>query len=138
MDVDELRAFVREVLGEELAARRGSSTGERTASVETVALRTDADLMAFVRRLLRASAEERRAIEDGRREFRLAVQAPATPARGGQAAATVFARGLVGEAQIEALDESVRCVEAGKRVRFTPLAIDRLRQRGIAVKRTKT
>ncbi|HXZ76382.1 MAG TPA: hypothetical protein VEH31_36690, partial [Streptosporangiaceae bacterium] len=85
-DVDELRAVVREVLAELLPAEAGVRPGlgqpglahsvrEQVEAVETVSLRTDADLDAFVKRLLRLfeNPQRRDALRAGRLRFRLAA-----------------------------------------------------------------
>jgi len=45
--------------------------------------------------------------------------------------------GLVTEREIQTLPAGTSAVQAGKRVRFTPLAADALRRRGIAIRRTE-
>ncbi len=80
-DSDALRALVREMLRELVpAARTQSAAAERPAAgsgaprVESVSISSDAELQAFVRRLLDLSAEPggREALRGGRHGFRLA------------------------------------------------------------------
>ena len=47
-------------------------------------------------------------------------------------------RGLVTEKDIAKLPAGLTAIEAGKRVRFTPLARDELRRRGIKIERTRS
>ena len=78
---DELRDAVRAVLRDVLpaavldGARTQSSAAAASPPADEVALRTDADLDAFVRRLaaLCADPAQRIAIEEGRHGFRLAA-----------------------------------------------------------------
>ena len=97
-DGDSLRALVREVLsdllpagtagdlaaGDPVAGRPGlgqvglaHSVREQVEAVETVSLRNDADLDAFVKRLLRLfeNPQRRDALRAGRLRFRLAAAA---------------------------------------------------------------
>ena len=145
----DLRALIREVLTEELARLRdGTPTAAPGITEEAVTLRTNADLDAFVRRLMALAADSRaRAeIEAGRHVFRLAA-APAVPPAAHQprapspAAAPApvrFARGLVTEREVAALPDTQRAISVAKSVRFTPLARDELRRRGIRIERTSS
>ncbi|HUF45796.1 MAG TPA: hypothetical protein VMN43_10665 [Aestuariivirgaceae bacterium] len=148
MTSDTVRAIIREVLAEELRRFR---TGRETGSAprpqlreELVSIASDADLAAFVGRLLDLARDGhcRREIEDKRHVFRLAAgglaPAPAepgaSPARPVAQAARIEA-GMVSERQIDALPPGTTQVIIGASVRLTPLARDRARARGIAVER---
>jgi hypothetical protein len=156
MTRDELAQIVREVLAEEIARYRrdrGSGEGRPRIREEVVAIRSDMELAAFVRRLadILKDGRNREEIEQGRWVFRLsprsaaAQSVPALPHQGAGAAAPPAApahvsatidRGIVSERQIEALPIGTGRLLVGKSVRFTPLARDRLRVRGIEVERS--
>ncbi|GAB5467816.1 MAG: hypothetical protein Kilf2KO_08460 [Rhodospirillales bacterium] len=139
MDSD-IRSLIRQVLAEELAKLKPSGGTQRHE--EPVRIANDADLAAFVARILTLSRDGqiRREIEAGHRVFRLdssggpASAPPASPAAPVRQSAFV-AGGFLSERQVDALPEGVERLQVGKAVRFTPLARDRLRQRGIAIER---
>lgn len=158
MDRDELRQIVREVLAEEIARIRRERGGKGEAPrplvrEEVVAIRSDMELGAFVRRLaeILKDGRSREEIVEGRWVFRLspgsvaAQSRPALPHHGAGAAlppaapahvSATIDRGIVSERQIEALPVGTGRLLVGKSVRFTPLARDRLRVRGIEVERS--
>lgn len=137
MDTGELRELVRNVLRDELARGDSATAPAPAPRVEGVTLRSDSELMAFVRRIVQLAGDDRQRadIESGRRLFTLAQSKAAPAARGDT---PPFVNGLVTERHIEALDDSTAQLEVAASVRFTPLALDRLRQRGIKVKRKKS
>lgn len=147
----DLRQMIREVLAEEIARARaqglmGGTTGAAPrpqVREEVVSIRSDADLQAFVKRIaeILKDGRSREEIERGRWVFRLGdrptagpVQPMASPARPNPVSARVE-RGIVSERQIEALPQGTTRLVVGKQVRFTPLARDRLRMRGIEIER---
>lgn len=144
----ELRALIREVLRDELAAMRPREPASQFRH-EQVAINSDADLAAFVRRVLALGADSRaRAeIEAGRHVFHLSGAGQGA-AGGGEAygragaaagsAAVSYERGLVGEREIRNLPEGTARLRIGKTVRLTPLAQDELRRRGIKIERAKS
>jgi hypothetical protein len=144
---DAIRTLIREVLAEELqrlSRERGGAPKPPKPQVreEVVSIASDAELAAFVARLLDITRDgnARREIEQGGWVFRLG-RGQGT-ARAGAASAPAersvrIEKGMVTERQIEALPEQTTVLVAGKAVRFTPLARDRLRQRGIGIERTK-
>lgn len=159
MSMDEIRGIIRDVLAEELGnlRRDGLFSPEqgalrRQVREEIVSIRSDAELRAFVARLLDIlkDGRSREEIEQGRWVFRLG-----SPAAGGsllnmleQRGALVSAaapsasfarieRGVVSERQIEGLQQGTTCLVVGKSVRLTPLALDRLRVLGIDLKRAE-
>lgn len=143
--MSDLRVLIREVLREELAHLRAGGAAAPQVREEKVAIASDADLAAFVRRLaaLLQDPRGRADIEAGRYVFRLAaggavpLQAhmPSVP----QATQTVrFERGLVTERDVAALADGQQRISVGKTVRFTPLAADELRRRGIKIERAKS
>lgn len=146
MTVD-IRAMIREVLREELSAR-GLARPQSAPQIreEGVTLASDADLAAFVRRILTLANDSRaRAdVENGRHIFRLAaattgtqaaVEAYERPQPRPSLAPVSFERGLVNEREIRNLPEGTVAVRVGKTVRLTPLAQDELRRRGIKIER---
>jgi len=147
MNGEAIRTLVREVLGEELArlkAQRASVSSSRAAvREEVVSIASDAELASFVARLLDLvrDAEARREIAEGRHVFRLGRDA----ARGSRAtspAAPVprtvrIEGGFISERQIDALPRETTLLAVGRSARFTPLARDRLKARGIAIERTR-
>jgi hypothetical protein len=163
-DSDALRAVIREVLvellpaGAQPAAALASAAQPATAhpvpvhagpaqpglaylvsedaqSVETVSLRTDADLGAFVRRLLHLfeNPKHRDELRSGRLRFRLA---PAALPGSAQPAHRVE-KGAVTEAMVaEAAKAGARLV-LGRRAVLTPLARDRARAAGVEIERER-
>ena len=108
---------------------------EDAQSVETVSLRTDADLGAFVRRLLHLfeNPKHRDELRSGRLRFRLAPAAlpgSAQPAHRAE-------KGAVTEAMVaEAAKAGARLV-LGRRAVLTPLARDRARAAGVEIERER-
>jgi hypothetical protein len=144
--MSELRHLIREILVEELA-RAAPPTVVPQVTEEQVSIHSNADLAAFVQRLMAAAQDGRlRAdIAAGRHVFRLAdhgvsqVQAhqPTAP-NPGTARAVRFERGMVSERDVASLPQDARRIDVGKTVRFTPLARDELRRRGIKVERAQS
>lgn len=159
MNSDDIRHLIREVLAEELkgmgADRHGANadTSPRPqVREERVAMHSDADLRRFALRMIELAADGRsvQEIKAGRWVFRLDGGAGAATGAGrvmepgsghavGTAAPEVleFDRGLVTERQIAGLSQGAR-LRIGKRVRFTPLAGDEIRRKGIHVERKST
>jgi hypothetical protein len=145
MTSESVRAIIREVLAEELQRfKAGPATGRAPrpqVREERVSIATDADLAAFVARLLDLTrdGQARREIEEQRHVFRLA----AGPAPGERAASPArplvhtarIDTGMVSERQIDALPPGTSQLVIGKLVRLTPLARDRARARGITLER---
>lgn len=157
---DELRLLIREVLAELLPAGvRGSlsaadpaaggggarvapaqpgathSVNEPVESVETVNLRSDTELDAFVRRLLKLfeNPKHRDALRSGKLRFRLAASA----APGSVQPAHRVDKGAVTEAVVrEAARAGARLV-LGRRAVLTPLARDRARAAGVEIERER-
>jgi hypothetical protein len=111
---------------------------------ESVKITTDQELAAFTRRVAVLCKDEhkRREIESGQWTFRLNSQstpihgANRSPAQVSNAERSAqFDKGFINERQIDALSEDTTSVVINKSVRFTPLAKDRLRQRGIRIER---
>ena len=108
---------------------------ENAESVETVSLRTDTDLSAFVKRLLQLfeNPRHRDALRSGRLRFRLAPAALPGSAR----PAHRVEKGAVTEAMVgDAARAGVRLV-LGRRAVLTPLARDRARTAGVEIERER-
>jgi hypothetical protein len=139
---DNVRKLIREVLAEELKRVKTESGAGPAVQEEAVSIASDADLAAFVTKLMKLAgdAKARRDIEQGRLVFRLAGNGPGTsaPAAGPAPAGDTVRmdRGVVSERQVDALPRGTRILQAGRQVKLTPLAKDRLRQRGIKIERT--
>ncbi len=108
---------------------------DHAQSVETVSLRTDADLGAFVRRLLHLfeNPKHRDELRSGRLRFRLAP----TALPGSAQPAQRVEKGAVTEAMVaEAARTGARLV-LGRRAVLTPLARDRARAAGVEIERER-
>jgi hypothetical protein len=145
IDREAIRAMVRQVLRdalpeavrEKIAAQAADAAAPKkkadaeSAKTEEVAIATDAELAAFVRRVL----EQREAIQAGRLKFRLkrARKAAETePARGGSERVD---KGIVTEKRVMAAAKSGKRLVVGKGVVVTPLARDKARQLGVEIER---
>jgi len=146
----DLRSMIREILAEEIARLRTDSSAPRASAPRTreeqVRIASDADLAGFVQRLLQLARDPdaRREIEQGRWIFRLGQAAAPAPTAGDRRLASParpvekveqIERGFLSERQVEALPADLTRLVIGKAVRLTPLARDRLRQRGIEIER---
>ena len=143
-----LASLIREVLAEELVRLRDDMV-QQAPKEETVRIASDRDLQGFVQKLLALTTDPdtRRAVEDGRIMFRLAgaARSPAScavaPSVPGAMPATtsgdivVIDHGFVSERQIDRMSRDVKRVVLGRTVKLTPLARDRLRQRGVMIER---
>ncbi len=112
------------------------SVREQVDADETVTLRTDADLDAFVRRLLHMfeNPRHREALRTGRLRFRLAA---GSAAPGSPRPAHRVDKGAVTEAVVrEAARAGARLV-LGRRAVLTPLARDRARAAGVEIERER-
>jgi hypothetical protein len=111
------------------------SVREHVEAVETVSLRNDADLDAFVKRLLRLfeNPQRRDALRAGRLRFRLAAAA----GPGSVQPAHRVDKGAVTEAMVrQAAGAGARLV-LGRRAVLTPLARDRARAAGVEIERER-
>jgi hypothetical protein len=147
-DATELRALIRDVLSE-LLPGDPAGTGrpalaqpglahtvhESIESAETVMLRTDADLDAFVRRLLHLLENPKNAdaLRAGRLRFRLA---PAAVPGSAQPAHRIDS-GAVTEAMVRQAAASGARLVLGRRAVLTPLARDRARSAGVQIERER-
>ncbi len=108
---------------------------EDAQTVETVSLRTDADLGAFVRRLLHLfeNPKHRDELRSGRLRFRLA---PAALPGSAQPAHRVE-KGAVTEAMVADAAKAGARLVLGRRAVLTPLARDRARAAGVEIERER-
>ncbi len=147
LSTEELRATVRAVLREVLPEAVAQARTAPTNGTEQVAIRSNADLDALVKRVaeLCEDASQRSALRAGRRRFRLAetdpAGVPAVSAAGVPApsAAGVMRveSGAVTERKIQqAAKEGGRLV-IGRKAVLTPLARDRARNLGVVVERER-
>lgn len=130
MTQNDLRQMVRDVLREVVAARGQAATGP---VVETVRIASDADLMAFARRVIEAQA----AVAAGALRFTLAgapsaaltaTAAPATPG--------AVLQGVITETTVNRHAGAGRLYLAPGAV-VTPLARDRARQLNLKLERAR-
>ncbi|WP_119299779.1 hypothetical protein [Dongia deserti] len=146
IDKSLLRELVKSVIAEEVAAiRKPSTNAAPPLSEERVTIASDADLVAFARRVLSLASDPAKAkeIAAGRYPFRLArpaTQPAATPAL--QATAPVaqshrIDSGVVTESSLNKLPRGLSRLVLGPGVTVTPLAKDRARSLGLTFERMK-
>ena len=108
------------------------SANSDTAKVEDVALATDVELAAFVRRVI----EQREAIQAGRAQVPAEARAQVGDAdvapRGGSER---IDKGIVTEKRVMAAAKAGKRLVVGKGVVVTPLARDKARQLGVQIER---
>jgi hypothetical protein len=151
VDREAIRAMVRQVLRdalpeavrEKIAAQAADAATPRkksearpadseTSKVEDVGITTDAELAAFVRRVI----EQRETIQSGRLKFRLkrarkSAETESAP-RGGSERVD---KGIVTEKKVMAAAKAGKKLVVGKGVVLTPLARDKARQLGVEIER---
>lgn len=146
-----IAAIVREVLAEELARIRkekGPGGTLRPAEQQSreigVTIAGDADLQGLVRRVIAMTEDpvQHAQLKDGKIVFRLtgttgSKGSSPPPPQAGAGSTERFEHGLLTERQVDRLAPQTKTVIIGKKVRTTPLARDRLRQRGISIERTE-
>lgn len=111
---------------------------EGVAEVETVTVRTDQELAAFVTRLLRLVENPRRRddLRTGRLRFRLAPGG--TAGAGGSARPTRrIDKGAVTEAAVRDAARAGARLVLGRRAVLTPLARDRARAAGVEIEKER-
>jgi hypothetical protein len=139
MSTEELRAAVRAVLRDVLPAAvlDAARTASSATDGEEVAMRTDADLDGFVRRLaaLCADPKRRAALQQGRHGFRLATASELSSVAGD---VVRIDRGAVTERTVSrAAAQGARLV-LGKGAVLTPLARDKARSLGVVVEKERS
>jgi hypothetical protein len=127
--MDDLRPLIREVIRDQLSLIR------ETGLVETVNLSTDADLAAFVSRLLSIDDQGREDVLAGRKRFRLAAPAPPAPAQA--SAVRRIDTGAVTESVIKDAARAGQRRVLGPRAVLTPLARDRARASGVQIEKER-
>lgn len=147
LSTEELRATVRAVLREVLPEAVAQARTAPTNGTEQVAIRSNADLDALVKRVaeLCEDASQRSALRAGRRRFRLAetdpAGVPAVSAAGVPApsAAGVMRveSGAVTERKIQQAAKAGGRLVIGRKAVLTPLARDRARNLGVVVERER-
>jgi hypothetical protein len=150
----DLRALVRELLSEEIAAIRAELLG--SLQVERVRVNSGADLTDFAQSVARRAQDPAfaAALRDGRLRFELdgsgcSAPVPATAAARIPVAAQPVAlvttvpaavpelrKGLITERDIAGIAEGETRLRITKSARLTPLAGDEARRRGIRIERT--
>jgi hypothetical protein len=148
-----LAMLIKEVLAEELSSLKDNGAGssplaKSTVREEIVSILSDADLNAFVMKLLDKFEDKSRLqeIRQGRFIFKLAGKSggstPIPTLKPALDGATVSSSsvvdietGFLSERHVDQLSGAVKRARLGKRVKMTPLARDRFRQRGIAIER---
>jgi len=146
MTTDAVRSLIREVLAEELGRLAAERTPPATPSEEIVLVNTNAELNALVQHIIEISRDEtmREKITRGDHLFLLGnspesgqKSEPVTASAQISEGVVQIEEGFLSERRVETLPPGTRVVMVRQRVRFTPLARDRLRQRKIAVERIK-
>jgi len=148
IDREAIRAMVRQVLRDaipetvrkRIATEVGKAAAVPTADVavertEDVSLATDADVAAFVHRILKLARDpkQREAMESGRLAFRLKGTRAGQPAR--SADGERIEKGLLTERAVIAAAKAGKRLVVGRRVVLTPLARDKARQLGVEIER---
>lgn len=112
----------------------GPLAADERSRADTVSIRSDADLDAFVRNLLRLyeNPKTRADLRNGRLTFRLAG---ATRSPGGTTRR--FDRGAVTERTVAELAESGATLVLGPRAVLTPLARERARALGLTIEKER-
>ena len=146
--MSDLRALIRELLAEEIAALRAEIGA---APTERVAVGTEAELTDFALDVVRRAREPGflAALEAGRIRFAPAGPAAARaalPPMPAAAAVTLVTttppstpelrKALISERDIAAIAEGETRLRIAKAARLTPLACDEARRRGIRIERT--
>jgi len=146
IDKSLLRDLVKSVIAEEVAAIRKPKTASAPPAAEDrVTVATDADLVAFARRVLSLADDPAKAkdIAAGRYPFRLArsaaqhVSAAATQPSTPVAQSHRIDSGVVTESTLNKLPRGLARLLLGPGVTVTPLAKDRARALGLTFERTK-
>jgi hypothetical protein len=155
LDGNELRALIRDVLREVLLVSASPSPSaadghgpagppqsgpvytvrDGVEAVETVSVRTDQELAAFVLRLLHLfeNPKHRDDLRAGRLRFRLAASGPAGSAR----PAHRIEKGAVTEAAVRDAARAGARLVLGPRAVLTPLARDRARAAGVEIEKER-
>lgn len=155
--MSDIRAMIRELLAEEIAAIRAELSG--AVRTEVVRVRDGDDLTRFAQDILRRAADPAfaSALAEGRVRFAPdgagpAMVTPAMPAPAPvrpvaqpmtlvttvPAAVPELTQGLITERDIARIPEDQKRLRIGRKSRLTPLAGDEARRRGIRIERSAT
>jgi hypothetical protein len=145
MDKSLLRDLVRAVIAEEVAAIRKPKPATGPTAEERVTIASDADLIAFARRVLSLAGDPAKAkeISAGRYPFRLERPAQtAAPTAAPQRAQPTgqsqqIDSGVVTESALNKLPRGLSRLLLAPGVTVTPLAKDRARSLGLTLERIK-
>ena len=140
----EIRKIIRELLLEEIASinKESVSLDQKTTSEVIVSIRTDEDLMKFVKKILNIVRETDgfSNIENGDIIFHLDVPSSAnlnSRSCTSHPTSNKIEDGLITEYDIAKLDENITVFQVLKNAKLTPLAKDELRKKGIKMERTQ-
>jgi phosphohistidine swiveling domain-containing protein len=141
---EEIRKIIRELLVEEIASinKESVSLDQKTTSEVIVSIRTDEDLMKFVKKILNIVKETDgfSNIENGDIIFHLDVPSSAnlnSRSCTSHPTSNKIEDGLITEYDIAKLDGNITVLQVLKNAKLTPLAKDELRKKGIKMERTQ-
>lgn len=140
----EIRKIIRELLVEEIASinKESVSLDQKTTREVIVSIRTDEDLMKFVKKILNIVKETDgfSNIENGDIIFHLEVPSSAnlnSRSCTSHPTSNKIEDVLITEYNIAKLDENITVLQVLKNAKLTPLAKDELRKKGIKMERTQ-
>ena len=140
----EIRKIIRELLVEEIASinKESVSLDQKTTREVIVSIRTDEDLMKFVKKILNIVKETDgfSNIENGDIIFHLDVPSSAnlnSRSCTSHPTSNKIEDVLITEYNIAKLDENITVLQVLKNTKLTPLAKDELRKKGIKMERTQ-
>ncbi len=140
----EIRKIIRELLVEEIASinKESVSLDQKTTREVIVSIRTDEDLMNFVKKILNIVKETDgfSNIENGDIIFHLDVPSSAnlnSRSCTSHPTSNKIEDVLITEYNIAKLDENITVLQVLKNAKLTPLAKDELRKKGIKMERTQ-
>ena len=140
----EIRKIIRELLVEEIASinKESVSLDQKTTREVIVSIRTDEDLMKFVKKILNIVRETDgfSKIENGDIIFHLEVPSSAnlnSRSCTSHPTSNKIEDGLITEYDIAKLDGNITVLQVLKNAKLTPLAKDELRKKGIKMERTQ-
>lgn len=141
---EEIRKIIRELLVEEIASinKESVSLDQKTTREVIVSIRTDEDLMKFVKKILNIVKETDgfSNIENGDIIFHLEVPSSAnlnSRSCTSHPTSNKIEDGLITEYDIAKLDGNITVLQVLKNAKLTPLAKDELRKKGIKMERTQ-
>ena len=144
LDREGLRAMIRQVLSDELPSAAVAATASETSgvlttdatpgqSVEQVSVRNDAELQAFVLRVLAMGDNPKQRADLLAGRVRFALNAGSQPGR--TAPSRRIDKGAVTEAQVKDAAQVGASLLLGRRAVLTPLARDKARSLGVVIER---